>query len=117
MIMRVNLDFDMQIEWKMETCEEVVKRYCKNRFKSKHIKLPKEIETMIYLVMAKGYKEEGNEDKRIFWIQKAYDNSNNSPRIQEIIKNGKDEDPNQLIDQIWGVIYQRFEEKDGSSVE
>ena len=117
MIMRVNLDFDMQIEWKMETCEEVVKRYCKNRFKSKNIKLPKEIETMIYLVMAKGYKEEGNEDKRIFWIQKAYDNSNNSPRIQEIIKNGKDEDPNQLIDQIWGVIYQRFEEKDGSSVE
>ena len=67
---------------------------------------------MLYLTIADGYKDDGNEDKRNIWTKKAYDNSNNSPEIQEIIKNN--EDLEQLIDQIWEVIYQRFEEKDNS---
>ena len=67
---------------------------------------------MLYLTIADGYKDDGNEDKRNSWTKKAYDNSNNSPEIQEIIKNN--EDLNQLIDQIWEVIYQRFKEKDNS---
>lgn len=41
---------------------------------------------MLYLTIADGYKDDGNEDKRNIWIKKAYDNSNNSPEIQEIIK-------------------------------
>lgn len=112
MVMKVHLNFNIQKEWKTEECENVVKTYCKQRFKDKKIKLPKEIETMLYLTIADGYKDDGNEDKRNIWTKKAYDNSNNSPEIQEIIKNN--EDLEQLIDQIWEVIYQRFEEKDNS---
>ena len=112
MVMKVHLNFNIQKEWKTEECEKVVKTYCKQRFKDKKIKLPKEIETMLYLTIADGYKDDGNEDKRNSWTKKAYDNSNNSPEIQEIIKNN--EDLNQLIDQIWEVIYQRFKEKDNS---
>ena len=110
--MQVNLEFDIKNGWKMEECEKVVRAYCKNRFKSKKIKLPKEIETMIYLEMAEGYVDENDEDKERFWIQKAYDNSNCSLEIQEIIKNSKyGEQKQQLIDQIWEIIYKRFEEK------
>ena len=112
MVMKVHLNFNIQKEWKTEECEKVVKTYCKQRFKDKKIKLPKEIETMLYLTIADGYKDDGNEDKRNSWTKKAYDNSNNSPEIQEIIKNNEDLD--QLIDQIWEVIYQRFKEKDNS---
>ena len=35
MIMQVNLDFDMQPEWKMEDCEAIVNAYCKHRFKAR----------------------------------------------------------------------------------
>ena len=67
---------------------------------------------MIYLEMAEGYVDENDEDKERFWIQKAYDNSNCSLEIQEIIKNSKyGEQKQQLIDQIWEIIYKRFEEK------
>lgn len=111
MIMQVNLDFDMQLEWKMEDCEAIVNAYCKNRFKSKRIKLPKEIETMIFLILADGYRNEKDEEKREVWLQRALDNSNNSLKIQEAINDYKDESIVQLIDHIWSLVYQRFEKE------
>ena len=111
MIMQVNLDFDMQPEWKMEDCEAIVNAYCKHRFKSKRIKLPKEIETIIFLILADGYRNEKDEEKREVWLQRALDNSNNSLKIQEAINDYKDESIDQLIDHIWSLVYQRFEKE------
>lgn len=108
-VMNVNLEYC--VEWKMEDCDRVINDYCKKRFKKNRLKLPKEIETMIYLKMADGYKEEGEKEQRQYWVEKAYDNSNFSKEVQEIVKKSMAEDTVVDIGQIWEIIDRRFEKK------
>ena len=111
----MGVDLELHSEWKMEECELIVNEYCKKRFKRKNIKLPKEIEIMIFIEMAIGYEDEDNEDKVKFWMRRAYDNSNNLLKIQEAINNTGEKNLYQLFDQIWRLINQRFDEIQSSN--
>ena len=106
-IMKVNLD--ISVAWKSEECEKVVNAYCKKRYKQNRIKLPKEIETMIYLEIANSFDEEDEKEKRQNWRLRAYDNSNNFIEMQELISDCMEKDSIFDISSIWQIIDKRFE--------
>jgi len=99
------------ITWETEECEKIISEYNKKKYKANQIKLPPEIETMIYLMLANSCKEDAN-NRQKEWILKAYYNSNNSTDIQlkiaEIMDSGNDFD----ISYIWDRIYNCFEKKE-----
>lgn len=107
--MQANLDIDLR--WKSEECEEVVNSYCKKRYKDSSIKLPKEIETMIYLEIANSFEEDDNHEKRQNWGLRAYDNSNNSKEIQALISECMENNNKFDISVIWEIIGKKFEKQ------
>lgn len=106
--MRANIDIN--VAWESEDCEKVVNAYCKKRYKDSRIKLPKEIENMIYLEVANSFEGEDEKANRQKWRLRAYDNSNNSKEIQELIQDCMDKDSAFDINAIWQIINKRFEE-------
>ena len=60
--MRANID--LNVAWESEGCEKVVNAYCKKRYKDNRIKLPKEIESMIYLEVANSFEGENEKENR-----------------------------------------------------
>lgn len=104
----MNVNLNICVEWDVSQCEKVVNDYCKKRFKSNRLKLPKEIETMIYIKMADGYKEESEKDMRQLWLQRAYDNSNFSQEVQKLVQRSMAENIVFDIKQIWEIIDKRF---------
>ena len=106
--MRANIDIN--VAWESEDCEKVVNAYCKKRYKDSRIKLPKEIESMIYLEVANSFEREDEKADRQKWRLRAYDNSNNSKEIQEAIQDCMDKDSTFDINVIWQIINKRFEE-------
>lgn len=104
----MNVNLNICVEWDMSQCEKVVNDYCKKRFKSNRLKLPKEIETMIYIKMADGYKQESEKDMRQLWLQRAYDNSNFSQEVQKLVQRSMAENIVFDIKQIWEIIDKRF---------
>ena len=93
----MNVNLNICVEWDMSQCEKVVNDYCKKRFKSNRLKLPKEIETMIYIKMADGYKKESEKD-----------NSNFSQEVQKLVQRSMAENIAFDIKQIWEIIDKRF---------
>ena len=79
-VMRLNLD--LGIEWETKECEKIVNTYCKKRYKDNKLKLPKEIENMIYLTLTNSFRDDADKKSQRLWLQKAYDNSNNSKRLR-----------------------------------
>lgn len=106
-VMRANIDFN--VAWESEDCEKVVNTYCKKRYKDNRIKLPKEIESMIYLEVANSFEGEEEKENRQKWRRRAYDNSNNSKEIQELISDCMEKDSTFDISMIWQIINKRFE--------
>ena len=72
--------------WETVECEKIVNVYCKKRYKANRLKLPKVIETMIYLEAANSFNQENEKEDRQRWMWRAYNNSNNSTAIQNMIK-------------------------------
>lgn len=107
-VMRANIDIN--VTWESEDCEKVVNAYCKKRYKDSRIKLPKEIESMIYLKVANSFEGEDEKANRQKWRLRAYDNSNNSKEIQELIQDCMDKDSTFDINAIWQIINKKFEE-------
>ena len=107
-VMRANIDIN--VTWESEDCEKVVNAYCKKRYKDSRIKLPKEIESMIYLEVANSFEGEDEKANRQKWRLRAYDNSNNSKEIQGLIQDCMDKDSTFDINAIWQIINKRFEE-------
>lgn len=107
-VMRENIDIN--VTWESEDCEKVVNAYCKKRYKDSRIKLPKEIESMIYLEVANSFEGEDEKANRQKWRLRAYDNSNNSKEIQGLIQDCMDKDSTFDINAIWQIINKRFEE-------
>lgn len=95
--------------WELEECEKVVNAYCKKRYKNSRLKLPKEIESMIYLEVANSFEGEEEKENRQKWRLRAYDNSNNSKEIQELISDCMEKDSTFDISMIWQIINKRFE--------
>lgn len=83
--------------------------YCKKRYKNSRLKLPKEIESMIYLEVANSFEGEEEKENRQKWRLRAYDNSNNSKEIQELISDCMEKDSTFDISMIWQIINKRFE--------
>lgn len=106
--MRANID--LNVAWKSEDSEKVVNAYRKKRYKDNRIKLPKEIESMIYLELANSFEGENEKENRQKWRLRAYDNSNNSKEIQALIQDCMDKDSIFDINVIWQIINKRFEE-------
>lgn len=106
-VMRANIDIN--VTWESEDCEKVVNAYCKKRYKDSRIKLPKEIESMIYLEVANSFEGEEEKENRQKWRLRAYDNSNNSKEIQELISDCMEKDSTFDISMIWQIINKRFE--------
>lgn len=106
-VMRAHIDID--VVWEAEECEKVVNAYCKKRYKDSRLKLPKQIETMIYLEVANAFEGENEKTNRQEWRLRAYDNSNNSKEIQELIQDCMDKDSTFDINAIWQIIKKRFE--------
>jgi len=101
-----------EVLWDTDVCAKIVLEYNKKKHKHNKIKLPWEIETMIYLVIAYGFKEESSE-KYNEWIWKAYYNSNNEIKIQTKIKeciNNKKILPD--ISFIWDIIDARLKKEE-----
>lgn len=94
--------------WESEDCEKVVNAYRKKRYKDNRIKLPKEIESMIYLELANSFEGENEKENRQKWRLRAYDNSNNSKEIQALIQDCMDKDSIFDINAIWQIINKRF---------
>ena len=46
----------ISVAWETVECEKIVNVYCKKRYKANRLKLPKVIETMIYLEVANSFK-------------------------------------------------------------
>ena len=107
-VMRANID--LNVAWKSEDSEKVVNAYRKKRYKDNRIKLPKEIESMIYLELANSFEGENEKENRQKWRLRAYDNSNNSKEIQALIQDCMDKDSIFDINVIWQIINKRFEE-------
>jgi hypothetical protein len=100
---------DLNVAWELEECEKVVNAYCKKRYKNSRLKLPKEIESMIYLEVANSFEGEEEKENRQKWRLRAYDNSNNSKEIQELISDCMEKDSTFDISMIWQIINKRFE--------
>lgn len=105
-LMRVSLS--ISAAWNLEECEKVVNAYCKKRYKTSRIKLPKEIETMIYLVVANSFEGDDEKDNRQKWRLRAYDNSNNFKEMQELISDCMEKDSTFDISLIWEIINKKF---------
>lgn len=54
LVIKVNLY--ISVAWETVECEKIVNAYCKKRYKANRLKLPKVIETMIYLEVANSFK-------------------------------------------------------------
>lgn len=89
-VMRVSLS--ISVAWNLEECEKVVNAYCKKRYKTSRLKLPKEIETMIYLEISNRFEGDDEKDNRQKWRLRAYDNSNNFKEMQELISDCMEKD-------------------------
>ena len=107
-VMRVNLN--ISVAWEFYDCYNVINSYCKKRYKDTKLKLPKEIETMIYLKIANTLQEDDFEAAQN-WKLKAYDNSNNNKEIQEIVKESMDNNSTFDINSIWQIIDKRFDKE------
>ncbi len=106
-VMEVPIEFN--ITWNVEDCEKVMNIYCKKRYKAGEIKLPKEIECMIFLEIANNFEGEDNKEKRQKWRGRAYDNSNNFKEIQKLINDCMENDSIFDISKIWQIINKRFD--------
>ena len=54
LVIKVNLY--ISVAWETVECEKIVNANCKKRYKANRLKLPKVIETMIYLEVANSFK-------------------------------------------------------------
>lgn len=108
----MSLDIKLDIEWKSEECEKIVNRYCKKCYKSNNPKFPKLIEIMIFICLANSYCDDEARDKRIFWLQKAYDNANNVKEIQDKIKEYINSCNEIDISIFWDFINQKYKENE-----
>lgn len=106
-VMKVSLSISEA--WNLEECEKVVNAYCKKRYKASRLKLPKEIETMIYLEISNCFEGDDEKDNRQKWRLRAYDNSNNFKEMQELISDCMEKDSTFDINLIWQIINKRFE--------
>lgn len=107
-VMRVNLD--ISVAWETDNFKDVIATYCKKRYKDSGLKLPKEIETMIYLKIANSFQEDNLETAQN-WKLKAYDNLNNNREIQELVKEAMGNNSTFDINSIWQIIDKRFDKK------
>lgn len=106
LVMKVNLN--ISVAWETVEVEKIVNAYCKKRYKAGRLKLPKVIETMIYLEVANSFNEEDEKENRQSWLMRAYDNSNNSIEIQNLIKDCMKTENTFDIDSIWQVVNKKF---------
>ncbi|MCH5249860.1 MAG: hypothetical protein J1E98_08000 [Lachnospiraceae bacterium] len=102
----VRFDF----EWETEKAEQVLESYNKKKYSKNNIKLPKEIETTMYLLLAYSYKEDGNIEKQEVWLNRAFDNSNNIAELQSKIKESISSHDAFDITQIWDFIVETNKE-------
>ena len=106
LVMKVNLY--ISVAWETVECEKIVNAYCKKRYKANRLKLPKVIETMIYLEVANSFNQENEKEDRKRWMWRAYNNSNNSTAIQNMIKDCMETEDIFDIDSIWQVVNKKF---------
>ena len=86
-------------------CEKIVNAYCKKRYKANRLKLPKVIETMIYLKVVNSFNQENEKEYRQRWMWRA---SNNSTAIQDLLKDCMETEDIFDIDSIWQVVNKKF---------
>lgn len=111
LLMVMPVDIEQEIAWQIEECEKEIEDYNKKKHNKNRLRLPPEIETMIYLLVANGSKEDSHEVQKK-WLWKAYYNANNLREIQEKIKVCIDSDDVFDISVIWDNIYSRFVKKE-----
>lgn len=107
LVMKVNLN--ISVAWETVECEKIVNAYCKKRYKTNGLKLPKVIETMIYLEVANSFNQENEKEDRQRWMWRAY---NNSTAIQNMIKDCIETEGIFDIDSIWQVINKKFTDQE-----
>lgn len=92
--------------WNIEDIEQVLEKYNQRKYKKNSIKLPKEIQAILYLTLAQMFSE--NEEKQDVWWDKAYDILNNNREIQKQLKEYKDSKMDYNIFEIWKWIYENY---------
>lgn len=96
-----------EIKWELEDCEKIIRDYNRQKHRADRLRLPSEIETMIYLCIAYS-NDENHVEKRNEWLWKAYYNSNNIKDIQNKIKESIDNGSVYGISFIWDNIISRY---------
>ncbi len=105
----VPINIQKDIDWSTEDCENVIMEYNKKKHKHNHLRLPPEVETMIYLMIANSAKDDDDSKKQRHWLLKAFDNSNNSTDIQAKISEALESKESFDISLVWDRIYARFQ--------
>ena len=67
---------------------------------------------MIYLEAANSFNQENEKEYRQRWMWRAYNNSNNSTAIQNMIKDCMETEDIFNIDSIWQVVNKKFTNQD-----
>lgn len=72
----------LEIDWTVDDMIKEINKYNKNKFKKNHIKLPNNVETNIYIMIAESMQ---TNEQTLYWYNKAYKNCVNNKELQEQI--------------------------------
>lgn len=72
----------LEIDWTVDDMIKEINKYNKNKFKKNHIKLPNNVETNIYIMIAESMQ---TNEQTLYWYNKVYKNCVNNKELQEQI--------------------------------
>ncbi|NMB96778.1 MAG: hypothetical protein GYA02_09240 [Clostridiaceae bacterium] len=94
------------ILWDVDLCEKEIQSYMKQRYKHNRIRFNNSIiEILMCIGLANRYKDEGNNDKFVFWMETALYNASGKYELQKQIKKAIDADEQFDISIIYSEIF------------
>lgn len=102
-ILMVEMPKDLQ--WTTTEFLKMVEAYRKKKYNKGSIKLPREIELLLYLTLANSYKDDYDTDQQKIWLEIAYFNANNLNEVQDCIKKCIESTDLFDLNIIWNNIY------------
>lgn len=101
-IFMVEMPEDLQ--WTTTEFLKTVEVYRKKKYNKGSIKLPREIELLLYLTLANSYKDDGDTDQQKVWLEIAYNNANNFNKVQASIKKCIESTDVFDLNIIWNIV-------------
>lgn len=73
--------------WDVELCEKQIENYMKQRYKPNKLRFDNSIiETIIFITLANRYKDEGNKEKYVYWMESAFYNLSGNYDLQKELR-------------------------------